>query len=116
MIWEDVICDDNGQPKPEWIKVIEKHNQRVFLGSDQVGQFITIDGKNIYKKEILKYYKLLQKLSKEAAENVAFRNAEREYFDNWKCPIDEPQNKPVYPCEYLHHQSGYFLQKGDEKF
>jgi len=116
VVWEDVICDENGEPKPEWIKVIERHNTRVFLGSDQVGQFISIDGKNIYKKEILKYYKLLNKLSKEAAENVAFRNAERQYFDNWKPPLDIQQVKPIYPCEYLHHKSGYFLQKGDQKF
>ena len=43
------------------------------IGSDQVGQFIGNNGENWLKPEIVKYWKLFDKLTSEAAENIARR-------------------------------------------
>merc|ERR1712098_233652 len=100
VIWEDVICGGGDEPIQGWIDMIEKHNTKVFIGSDNVGQFITPEGKNKLLPEIVKYYKLLHKLTPGAANNVAHKNAERYYFADWKIP-EYPVQKASYPAEYL---------------
>ena len=42
VIWEDVITDEQGNVKPEWVTMIEKHCTRVTIGSDNVAQYFGI--------------------------------------------------------------------------
>ena len=58
VVWEDVICDAEGNVKPGWVACFEKHNTRFSIGSDQVGQFIGPAGNNWLRPEIEKYWKL----------------------------------------------------------
>ena len=71
VVWEDVICDASGQPKQEWVDMCERNSTKIMIGSDQVGQFIGVNGENWLKPEIIKYWKLLDRLSPEAAHNIA---------------------------------------------
>jgi len=112
VVWEEVICE-NGVPKQVWIDLIQKHNERVMIGSDQVGQFINTTGENLLKGEIVKYYVLLDKLSPEAAKNVAWRNAENLYFKDWEMP-ELPKQSPVYCVECLDAKQGCFIQNGSK--
>ena len=86
------------------------------IGSDQVGQFIGPNGENWLKPEIVKYYKLLDNLPKEAAENIAWRNAENEYFKDWNPPSDGRYAKldPTYDCECLYNYQGLFVKTGEK--
>ena len=95
----------------------ERCSERIFIGSDQVGQFIGVNGENWLKPEIVKYWKLFEKLSPAAAENIARGNAERMFFANWDVPTFDqiPQVKPTYPCECLLMNQGIFQQMVDEK-
>ena len=38
VVWEDVICDENGKVKQGWIDCIQKHHTRFYIGSDNVAQ------------------------------------------------------------------------------
>ena len=71
VVWEDVICDASGQPKQEWVDMCERNSTKIMIGSDQVGQFIGVNGENWLKPEIIKYWKLFDRLSPEAAHNIA---------------------------------------------
>ncbi len=116
VVWEDVICKPDGSVKPEWMKVFAKHSTRFMIGSDQVGQFIGPNGENWLKPEIVKYYKLLDNLPKEAADNIAWRNAENEYFKDWNPPSDGRYAKldPTYDCECLYNYQGMFVKTGEK--
>ena len=116
VVWEDVICDASGEPKQEWVDMCERCSERIFIGSDQVGQFIGVNGENWLKPEITKYWKLFDRLSPEAAHNIAKGNAEKHFFKDWKIPTyDEiPLAKPSYPCECLLMNQGIFTQSTDK--
>ena len=88
VVWEDVICDEQGVIKPEWVKCVQKHHTKFFIGSDNVAQYFPIKDTsiNLLASNITKYYQLFEKLTPEAAQNVAYDNAERLYFKNWKVP------------------------------
>lgn len=43
VVWEDVICDDDGIVKKEWVDTICKHHTKFFIGSDNVAQFFPIN-------------------------------------------------------------------------
>ena len=36
VVWEDVICDDSGTVKQNWVDCIQKHHTRFYIGSDNV--------------------------------------------------------------------------------
>ena len=119
VVYEDVICDKEGNVKAQWLKVFEKHSTRFMIGSDQVGQFIGPNGENWLKPEIVKYYKLLDQLSPEAAQNIAWKNAEMEYFNGWEVPDGEGngryrQIEPSYDCECLYNYQGLFVKTGEK--
>ena len=65
----------------------------------------------LVRGEIVKYYVLLDKLSPEAAQNVAWRNAENLYFKDWEMP-DLPKQSPAYCVECLDAKKGCFIQNG----
>ena len=115
VVWEDVICDSSGEPLQAWVDMCERNSTRIMIGSDQVGQFVGVNGENWLKPEITKYWKLFDRLSEEAAENIARANAEKMFFSNWKVPTfaELPQTKPVYPCECLLMTQGLFQQMTD---
>lgn len=68
VVWEDVITFKDEEtgiliPKPEWVAMIEKHNTKVCIGSDNVAQFYATVGNkttNILAPNITKYYELFQ--------------------------------------------------------
>jgi len=92
VVWEDVICDEKGVVKPGWVDCIQKHHTKFFIGSDNVAQFFPIKDTsiNLLASNITKYYQLFAKLTKEAGDNVAYGNAEREYFAEWEVPSGTP--------------------------
>ena len=142
VVWEDVICDDKGVVKPPWVKCIEKHNERFYIGSDNVAQYFPISdlSTNLLAMNITKcaprcprnscmarvtsphawhtdarrYWQLFDKLSPAAAENVAYKNAYRMYFEKWDVPSGSRGDRryakidPVYESECLDPDLGTF--------
>ena len=47
VVWEDVICDEKGEVKEGWVKCIQKHHTKFFIGSDNVAQFFPINDTSI---------------------------------------------------------------------
>jgi len=82
VVYECVICDQDDEPKPEWLEVFEKHKTRFLIGSDQVGKF---SGSLRLAQKIKKYSVLLNRLSDDAAACIAQANAERLFFCD---PVD----------------------------
>jgi len=121
--WEDVICDEQGKVKPQWIECVQKHHTKFFIGSDNVAQYFPVKdtSTNLLAVNITKYWPLFDALTKEAGENVAYRNAERLYFDNWAVPVCNGSDKryaqidPVYDTECLDPAEGLFVT-GDKLF
>ena len=80
-VYDRTICDfrilseeSRYQPKHEWIDMIEKHQDRIMIGSDLCGHF------DSHGKTMARYNSLFKKLSNEAAEKIASINAEKMYF------------------------------------
>jgi len=114
VVWEDVICDANKVPRQEWLQVIERHQDRCLIGSDQVGQF-----EGLLHKEITKYYKLFERLSTTAADKVAYGNCQKLFFDQTNVSKsldfaagDYDQMQPVLNAERLLHKEGKFQKIG----
>ena len=63
-----------------------------------------------------RYYQLFEKLTDEAAQNVAYGNAQREYFENWEVPSGETPHQPYsrmpsyYETECLDPAAGAFVK------
>ena len=118
VVWEDVICDDEGKVKPGWIECIQKHNTRFYIGSDNVAQYFPIKDTsiNLLASNITKYYQLFEKLTEEAGNNVAYGNAQRDYFDNWEVPSGETPHTnysrmpSYYETECLDPAAGEFVK------
>lgn len=90
--YDDMICDENGVPKQEWVELTEKHSERILLGSDVIGNFERVGAIN-YRFELL-----LEKLSDRARENVATRNAERLWGRPlWRVETGRPRPYPGLP-------------------
>ena len=117
-MWEDVICDSDGNVKQGWIDCIQKHNTRFYIGSDNVAQYFPIKDTsiNLLASNITKYYKLFEKLTEEAGNNVAYGNAERDYFANWEVPSGETPHTAYsrmpsyYETECLDPAAGVFVK------
>jgi len=118
VVWEDVICkkDDKGvyQPRQEWLQVVERHQDKCIIGSDQVGQF-----ENRLYKEITKYYTMLDKLSDTAARKVAYGNCDRLFFEqnNVSPALKDvvkkyPRANQCLDAERLLDKEGKFLKIG----
>ena len=73
VVYEEVICE-NLVPKPQWLDTIKKHVDRIFIGSDVVGEFEKIG------PTMAKYNKLLEMLDDSEAKKVAYRNAQELWF------------------------------------
>ena len=118
VVWEDVICDENGEVKQGWVECIQKHHTKFFIGSDNVAQYFPIKDTsiNLLASNITKYYQLFNKLTPAAAQNVAYGNAQREYFDGWKVPSGDQVGTPYarmpsyYETECLDPVSGKFVK------
>ena len=118
VVWEDVICDGDGNVKQGWIDCIQKHNTRFYIGSDNVAQYFPIKDTsiNLLASNITKYYKLFEKLTEEAGNNVAYGNAERDYFANWEVPSGETPHTAYsrmpsyYETECLDPAAGVFVK------
>ena len=52
----------------DWVALIEKHPDRLMIGTDKVGHWAT------YPAEVVKYYELLDKLQPETAAKLAKEN------------------------------------------
>jgi len=121
VVWEDVICEPDGTIKPEWIACIEKHNTKFYIGSDNVAQYFPINdlSTNLLAMNITKYWPLFDKLTPEAGENVAWRNAHRAYFEKWDVPTGEGgerrymRNDAFYDTECLDPPKGAFGKLND---
>jgi len=124
VVWEDVICDAEGQVKEEWVNMIQKHNTRFYIGSDNVAQFFPVrdTSVNLLASNITKYWPLFELLTPEAAENVAWKNAERLYFEGWTVPAGDGwgaerrymRQDPMYETECLDPEVGLFVS-GDKE-
>ena len=62
------LLDDAGQPRPEWVKLVERFPERFMLGSDVVGRF------NKLGKEMRRFEPFLDALPEEVAHKVARDN------------------------------------------
>ncbi len=62
------LLDDAGQPRPEWIKLVERFPERFMLGSDVVGRF------NKLGKEMRRFDPFLDALPEDVAHKVARDN------------------------------------------
>jgi len=62
------LLDDAGQPRPEWVKLVERFPTRFMLGSDVVGRF------NKLGKEMRRFDPFLDALPEDIARNVARDN------------------------------------------
>ena len=98
VVWEDVICDEAGVVKDGWVKCVQKHHTKIFIGSDNVAQYFPIKDTsiNLLSGNITKYYQLFSKLTPEAAENVAYNNAQKLYFENWDVPKGDGSSGGAY--------------------
>ena len=59
----------DGDSLADWVKLIEKYPDRVMIGTDKVGHWET------YPSEVVKYYKLLDRLDDETVKKVTCENA-----------------------------------------
>jgi len=118
VVWEDVICDGDGVVKPGWVECIQKHHTKFFIGSDNVAQYFPIKDTsiNLLASNITKYYQLFEKLTEEAGNNVAYGNAQREYFETWEVPSGETPHTAYsrmpsyYETECLDPAAGAFVK------
>ncbi|WP_426108820.1 amidohydrolase family protein [Pseudomonas sp. TWR1-1-4] len=62
------LLDDAGQPRPEWVKLVERFPERFMLGSDVVGRF------NKLGKEMRRFDPFLDALPEDVARKVARDN------------------------------------------
>jgi len=121
VVWEDVICDDNGMIKQGWIDCIQKHNTKFYIGSDNVAQYFPVNdtSTNLLASNITKYWPLFDKLTPEAAKNVSYENAYNIYFKNWDIPTGEggearySRMPSYYQTEMLDPKSGTFINNTD---
>jgi hypothetical protein len=74
IVYEELICQPDMTPKPEWFELIKKHHEKIMIGSDVIGNFEAIPG------IMQKYNTLLQMLPEEAAKNIAYNNANKLWF------------------------------------
>ena len=58
----------DGDSLDDWVKLLEKYPDRFLVGTDKVGHFTT------YPAEVVKYYKLLDKLKPKTAEMICKNN------------------------------------------
>ena len=58
----------DGNTMDDWVALIEKHPDRLMIGTDKVGHWAT------YPAEVVKYYELLDKLQPETAAKLAKEN------------------------------------------
>ena len=70
---------------------------------------------NLLASNITKYYQLFEKLTPEAAENIAYNNAQKLYFDGWDVPSGaEPgtyaRMPSYYDTECLDPREGKFVK------
>lgn len=52
----------------DWVELLEKWSDRIMVGTDKVGHWKT------YPAEVVKYYRLLDRLTPETAEKVCKTN------------------------------------------
>lgn len=80
--YENIICDLDEStniltPKPAWMdEVLLPYSNRVMIGSDVVGTFA------LQAQSMCRYNKLLSMLPVADAENIAYKNAERLWFNS----------------------------------
>jgi predicted TIM-barrel fold metal-dependent hydrolase len=72
ILYDEVICK-GGIVDPDWIALTERFSDRIFLGSDVIGNFYKLGVTNA------RYDMFLDTLSPEALKNITVRNAERLY-------------------------------------
>lgn len=61
----------DGDNIDDWVKFIEKYPDRIMIGTDKVGHWET------YPQEVVKYYKLLDKLKPETVKKICVENAQK---------------------------------------
>jgi predicted TIM-barrel fold metal-dependent hydrolase/xanthine/uracil/vitamin C permease (AzgA family) len=99
VVFETTICKPKSfEPKDEWITLLEKYPKNFILGSDAVGQYempewlraatkAPVHG--LYGPQIVKYQTMLERLSKETREAIAWKNCEDLFFKDWELPPRE---------------------------
>jgi len=119
VVWEDVICDADGIVKQGWIDTCNKHDTKIFIGSDNVAQYFPIKDTsiNLLASNITKYYQLFEKMkSEDAGKNVAYQNAQNLYFETWDVPSGADPFTPYsrmpsyYDTECLDPKAGEFVK------
>lgn len=58
----------DGDTLDDWVQLIERHPDRFMIGTDKVGHWAT------YPDEVVKYYKLLDKLTPATATKISYEN------------------------------------------
>ncbi|AZE60261.1 MULTISPECIES: amidohydrolase family protein [Pseudomonas fluorescens group] len=77
------LLDEAGQPRPEWVKLVERFPERFMLGSDVVGRF------NKLGKEMRRFDPFLDALPEQVAHKVA--------RDNFLAILPKPPGNGVTP-------------------
>jgi hypothetical protein len=75
VVYEEEICK-HGEPKKEWIQLFTRYSERFTIGSDIFGHFDEL------KSLVERYHLLLEKLPDKAAQNLAWMNAEKLWFNS----------------------------------
>jgi hypothetical protein len=75
---------------------------------------VTLD-RDPHLTQLHRYYQLFEKLTPEAAKNVAFNNAQREYFEAWDVPTGNQPGRytrmpSYYETECLDPKAGVFVK------
>jgi predicted TIM-barrel fold metal-dependent hydrolase len=108
VVFETTICKPKSfTPKEEWITLMEKFPKNFILGSDAVGQYempewlrsatkAPVHG--LYGPQIVKYQGMLDLLSKETREMIAWKNCEDLFFKGWELPAREGIYSYQAPC------------------
>ncbi len=68
IMFENYVLNAKGEVRPEWLALVADFQDRIFIGSDNIGHFAT------YHHNIVKYYALLDALEPAAAQKVALDN------------------------------------------
>lgn len=83
IVYEDIICEPRNNsnehliPKKYWVdEVILEYPDRIMIGSDLCGHFDNLG------KTMARYNGLLKQLPEDVREMVAYKNAEKLYFDS----------------------------------
>ncbi len=74
VVYDDLICDEEGLPRKRWVELFDKFPDRFFVGSDLLGHYDDLS------RSMARYNSLFKLVDKETARLMAYENANRMWF------------------------------------